>query len=387
VWPPAAPSDPFLSRPMRKTIGLPPPERRIGLSAHDFAQAACAPEVVLVHTERQGGQPAVKSRWLWRLETLAAGAGLTLAARPEIAQWAATLDAPGSLATAKRPRPTPPVKVRPKGLSATRVERWIRDPYAIYAQYVLGLRVLDAPDTPIGPRERGTAIHAAMERLAIDYPAALPQDAEAVITEAIVTALEAAGLPEPRLVRERALAANLAPWLADFERRRRPGAARLVEQKGVLKLVVDGEPFELAATADRIDIREGLGDVLDFKTGHAPTAKQVRQHLAPQLTLTAAILEAGGFEAVGRTPPGELVYVRLNGGRIQGEESVVAAPGESEVLAAEVLARLRARVAAFRNAKTPYISRAIPQFQGELGDYDHLARLLEWSIADGGGDD
>ena len=45
VWPRGAPTDPFLSRPMRKTLGLPPPERRIGLSAHDFAQAACAPEV------------------------------------------------------------------------------------------------------------------------------------------------------------------------------------------------------------------------------------------------------------------------------------------------------------------------------------------------------
>jgi ATP-dependent helicase/nuclease subunit B len=386
VWPPAAPSDPFLSRPMRKTLGLPPPERRIGLSAHDFAQAACSPDVVLVHTERRGGQPAVKSRWLWRLETLAAGAGLELTGRPEIAQWAAALDAPGSLATAKRPRPTPPADVRPKGLSATRVERWIRDPYAIYGQYILGLRPLDAPDTPIGPRERGTAIHAAMERLALDYPAALPDDAEAVITEAIVAALDAAGLPEARLVRERALAANLAPWLADFERRRRPGAARLVEQKGVLNLMVDGETFELAATADRIDIRASMGDVLDFKTGHAPTAKQVRQHLAPQLTLTAAILEAGGFKDVGRTPPGDLVYVRLNGGRIQGEESIVAGPGESEVLAADVLARLVARVRAFRDPKTPYISRAIPQFQGEVGDYDHLARLLEWSIADGGDD-
>ena len=387
VWPPTAHGDPFMSRPMRKSIGLPPPERRIGLSAHDFAQAACAPEVILVHTERQGGQPAVKSRWLWRLETLTAGAGLKLAARPEIAQWAAALDAPGLLNTAKRPRPTPPVEVRPKGLSATRVERWIRDPYAIYAQYVLGLRSLDAPDAAIGPRERGTAIHTAMERLAIDYPAALPHDAEQIITQAIVTALEAAGLPEARLVRERALAANLAPWLADFEARRRPGAARLVEQKGILKLVVDGEPFELAATADRIDIRGGLGDVLDFKTGHAPTAKQVRQHLTPQLTLTAAILAAGGFADVGPTSPGEMVYVRLNGGRIQGEESIVAGPGESEVLAAEAIERLVARVSAFRNERTPYISRAIPHFQGEVGDYDHLARLLEWSIADGGGDD
>jgi len=77
VWPRGAPLDPFLSRPMRQALDLPSPERRIGLSAHDFAQAACAPEVILLHTERREGAPSVKSRWLWRLETLARGAAVT----------------------------------------------------------------------------------------------------------------------------------------------------------------------------------------------------------------------------------------------------------------------------------------------------------------------
>ena len=40
VWPPDARSDPWLSRPMRHDLGLDLPERRIGLSAHDFAQLA-----------------------------------------------------------------------------------------------------------------------------------------------------------------------------------------------------------------------------------------------------------------------------------------------------------------------------------------------------------
>ena len=40
VWPNAAPTDPFLSRPMRATLGLPPPERRLGQTAQDFVQAA-----------------------------------------------------------------------------------------------------------------------------------------------------------------------------------------------------------------------------------------------------------------------------------------------------------------------------------------------------------
>ena len=38
AWPPETRSDPWLSRPMRAELGLDPPERRIGLAAHDFAQ-------------------------------------------------------------------------------------------------------------------------------------------------------------------------------------------------------------------------------------------------------------------------------------------------------------------------------------------------------------
>ena len=76
VWPQGAPIDPFLSRPMRAALGLPPPERRLGLAAHDFAQGASAAEVVLVSSERRDGAPAVASRWIWRLQTLVEGAEL-----------------------------------------------------------------------------------------------------------------------------------------------------------------------------------------------------------------------------------------------------------------------------------------------------------------------
>ncbi len=38
VWPPQPRIDPWLSRPMRHQLGLNLPERRIGLTAHDFSQ-------------------------------------------------------------------------------------------------------------------------------------------------------------------------------------------------------------------------------------------------------------------------------------------------------------------------------------------------------------
>src|SRR6185437_9041890 len=64
-------NDPWLSRPMRRDLGLDPPERRIGLAAHDFAQALGAPEVILTRAAKLAGAPTVNSRFVQRIAALA----------------------------------------------------------------------------------------------------------------------------------------------------------------------------------------------------------------------------------------------------------------------------------------------------------------------------
>jgi ATP-dependent helicase/nuclease subunit B len=386
VWPAPAPIDPFLSRPMRQNAGLPPPERRIGLSAHDFAQAACAPEVVLLTSERRGDAPAVASRWLWRLRTLAKGAGVELPSRPELLDWARALDAPlapppPELKTAPRPRPTPPLAVRPRTLAVTGVERWIRDPYAVYAREILKLRPLERAAEPVDARLRGTAIHKVFERFAAEVPGDLDSSAVEAFGDILLQELRAAGMAEAQLTREHALAHNAAPWVVALEGRRRPGARLLVEQTGEHAFPAPGGVFTVTAKADRIELRATGADILDFKTGSAPSKKQVESGLSPQLTLTAAILHHGGFADAGVIPPRELVYVRVSGGRIPGREEVRAGEDESLDLALRALDGLRRRVERFDQESTPYLSWAAPQFIDRYeGDYDHLARLWEWHV-------
>ena len=387
VWPQGAPIDPFLSRPMRKALGLPPPERRIGLAAHDFAQAACAGEVVLLHTARRDGAPTVESRWLWRLKTLVKGAGRELPGRPELKAWAAALDEPGQFAPAPRPRPRPPVAARPTELPVTGVETWLRDPYAVYARYVLKLRPMERPDEPVEARARGVAVHAALQRFAELHAGEVPSDAAAILEALLIDALETAGMPTAAMARERALAGHAAQWLADFERRRRPGARLLVEQRGEMTIEAEGFGLKLTARADRLELREGGIDILDFKTGGAPTRKQMETGFSPQLTLTAALAQAGGFTAAGALTPGQLVYVRVTGGRTPGEELVRAEVGDSLDLGQEALEGLKRRIGRFASPDTPYVSWAAPQFLHERrGDYDHLARVWEWHVIGDGGE-
>ena len=385
VWPKGAPLDPFLSRPMRKDLGLPPPERRVGLAAHDFAQAACAPEVILLHSERREGGPAVKSRWLWRLETLARGAGVTIPGKPEVLDWARNLDAPADYTPARRPAPVPPAADRPTALFVTRVETLTRDPYSVWARDILKLRQMDRPDEPVEARGRGTAIHAAFERFALAHPGDLPSDAAAIFERFYLEELEKAGMPHEALAREAALAKEAAVWVADLEdRRRADGRAIHVEKTGILKIEIEGRTFTLSAKADRIEEDpQGYGHILDYKTGRAPSQKVVNAGFSPQLTLTAAILAHGEFEGIPRLRPGELTYLEITGRKPAGREEVRATAGDESHEAAELaLEGLKRLVARFWAPDQPFVSRTAPQFVHQYAsDYDHLARVFEWSTS------
>ncbi|MBU1538548.1 MAG: double-strand break repair protein AddB [Alphaproteobacteria bacterium] len=397
VWPNAAPTDPFLSRPMRQTLGLPPPERRLGQTAQDFVQAACADEAILVHSERRGGQPAVRSRWLWRLEMLTRGADapatpIKLARASTALEAARALDVPppGPPRYARRPAPTPPVHRRPRQLPVTGVERWVRDPYAVYAQRILGLQKLERPGASAEAMARGNAVHRAIERVVVSWPGALPDDCADQIEGFLREELDAAGFEDHAMARETPLARNCAVWLAGWERERRArGATLLIEQTGRMTFGAPFGPFILTAKADRIELDADGAAVIDFKTGSTPSAKQVAQGFAPQLTLTAAILADGGFADAPPTPASELLYVKVTGRKTPGEAVDVGKPGRNQPLtAAELaereLARLVDGVAAFDDEARPYVSWAAPQFMGNFGgNYDHLARVWEWHVVGG----
>jgi len=392
VWPNAAPTDPFLSRPMRKALGLPPPERRLGQTAQDFVQAACADDAILVHSERRGGQPAVKSRWLWRLEMLTRGANTDATPvrvhQPSIQlHQTRALDAPTRTTPgyARRPAPRPPVERRPRQLPVTGVERWVRDPYAVYARYVLNLRQLDRPGQSAEAIARGQAVHKAVERLTLSWPDVLPEDCEGEISRLLHEELTHHGFEDAAMAREAPLARNAARWLAGFEMRRRArGIDIRVEETLSLTFDAPAGPFTLTAKADRLELSGSGAAVLDFKTGQIPSAKQLKTGFSPQLTLTGAILAEAGSKTSGPVEPEELTYVRVVGRKVPGEAKTLAEGAEAAHLSEAALAGLKARVARFDSERTPYLSWVAPQFMGNFGgNYDHLARVWEWHVVGG----
>ena len=320
VWPPETRADPWLSRPMRHKLGLDLPERRIGLSAHDFAQALGAKEVFLTRAAKLGGAPTVPSRFVQRLTAVAGGErwGAVQARGESYLAWARALDEPAKPPkAAARPSPRPPLAARPRQLSVTEIEHWLRDPYTIYAKHILKLQPLDFVDTPPGAADRGTIIHNAIGDFAKAFAKQLPADALKELIAFGKTHFEPYSAYEearafwwPRFER-------IAHWFAAFEIERRGALQKLhAEIGGRLEIPFGSEKFTLTTRADRIEhLKDGRFLILDYKTGAPPTEPQVRTGLAPQLTLEAAILRNGGFEAIPKGGTvGKLLYIRLRGG-------------------------------------------------------------------------
>jgi ATP-dependent helicase/nuclease subunit B len=381
TWPREAATDPWLSRPMRAQLGLEPPERRTGLAAHDFATLAAARSVLLTRALKDSGAPTVASRWVLRVQQLAKGLGLgnELSARYDLLAWARAIDRREDAPRAQRPAPTPPVALRPRQLSVTEIETWLRDPYAIYARHVLGLRPLDPLDPEPGPAERGTAIHRALEKFLSAHPDALPEDALQHLLKASEEAFAVVGASPAVLALWRPRFARAARWFLSHHARRREEIARSVaEVSGKLELLGPAGPFVLKGRADRIDFfADGSAAIIDYKTGRVPTDKQIDHLFAPQLSLEAAMLMTGAFTDTQAARVRELVYIKLTGSDPAGETFIPKADATAK--ADEVRNRLIGLIAAYDNERQGYRSREMPERVTDKGDYDHLARVAEWS--------
>ncbi len=384
VWPAAADPGPWLSRPMCASLGLPLPERSVGLAAHDFLQAACQPRVILTRARKIDGTPTVASRWLIRLDTLVEGIGAEAEAGAMRARGARYLALARRLASpeapeppAPRPAPVPPPEARPRRLSVTRIETLIRDAYAIYASEVLKLRPLDPLGRPPDARERGTLVHDMMVRFTertAPWPGAgaarelLMQAVDEVLAEAV---------PWSDLRRIwRARIERSADWfVATEEARRANGTPVAREVRGRLEIDLPGGAFSITAQADRIDrLNAGGAAIYDYKTGKPPSEKQIAAGFYQQLHLQAAILAQGGFDGLPAMDTTCGGYIGLTGSKKGGDEVILdVKPDEI----AERLEGVRTLLAAY-DTGAPFTAMGRPEMARDGGDYDHLARRREW---------
>ncbi|WP_455480763.1 double-strand break repair protein AddB [Bartonella sp. B12(2025)] len=384
-WPITTRNDAFLSRPMKMMLTLEPPEHRIGLSAHDFQWAMGMNKVVMSRAKRVNHAPSIPSRWLQRLETVVGKqVWKQICTRGEILlHWAKTLDSTKLIAHAQRPCPVPPLEIRPRHFSVTEIETLRYDPYAIYAKKILRLKPLKALIHDPSSAERGTLYHAILAAFCtkIKNPNA---------TNAL-DALLAIGREEFNKLNLSCdteaiwwtIFENFAPFFIQWERNL--GFRERYVEVTSKKIPIGTTGVTLSGRADRIDVLPGkIVEILDFKTNTPPSSKQVRNLLFPQLALETALLMQGAFTGFQDFTLSNLFYIPLNKkGEIKSQSVLSDKEAKDQKnainLGEKAWEHLISLMEYYQNPQQGYLSHAVPLQKPYESDYDHLARLWEWS--------
>jgi ATP-dependent helicase/nuclease subunit B len=389
VWPPETKTDSFINRPMRAELGLSPPERRIGQTAHDFVMALSAPRVTLTRARKAGEAETIASRFWQRLKAVTPEPVWTEALRrgTRLTQMAAALSAPADTRPIARPAPRPPRALQPLSLSVTDVETLYRDPYQIHARRILKLDALPALIEDPTAQDRGNLLHDIVADFATTYPEQLPADALGrLIAIGALKFRQFDDAPEVRAFwwpRFLITAGHFIAW----EERRRGELARIGVELGTGAdfALTDGARFRLSGRADRIELtRAGALRIIDFKTGAPPSKAQVEKGFAPQLTLEAELAARAGFPPLaGPSPVEALLYLKLHHDpKGWARDKPLEFHGETLAdVAARHLERLLEHLGALRSGREAYVSRRAPDYIRYASPYDHLARVKEWSAA------
>ena len=367
VWPSLPTPDPWLPPKVRANLGMPTLDTRIGLSAHDFASALGAPEVLITRAKRDSRSPTVASRFLLRLDAMTGGLPRDIS----LERLARALDDPGKACPADRPAPAPPADQRPREIWVTQVDRLKADPFAFYAQAILKLRAIDPVDADHTARWKGTAVHEVLESWLREDdcdPDKLHPRAEALLQDDAIHPMLRA-LWAPRLL-------EAVDWIANLERDnqsegRLPLKAEVSGEASVAGVVVHGR-------ADRIDrLPEGGIAIIDYKTGAPPTQRAVDAGFALQLGLLGLVGLAGGFAHVIGDPQAfeywSLARHKGTFGRLMRPDKNMGPKdflGHAHKHFAEAARK-------WLTGSEPFTAKLNPAY-APYGDYDQLMRLEEW---------
>ncbi len=369
VWPPDLSENIWLSKSMRASFGLLTPERRVGLAAHDFVQFSAGKNVILTRAEKEMGRSSVPSRWLSKVlksDPALLDLSFVYLSRRLHHQVDGLSFGP--------PEPVPPIHVRPRSYSVSDVALLTNNPYAFYVHRILKLSPLQPMDSQIGALERGILIHDIFREFVETYHQKWPGDPYSALLEVAKKYFDSISEENEVTVFWWQQFKQMAKWFVEQEARRQSDVQTShAEIKG--EFMTDLEIL-IKAKADRIDVfKDGRVEIIDYKTGMPPRKGDVQTGMAPQLPLEAWILQEGGFPKVRPSQNIVLSYWKV-GKESKADSFEKDVPGIVE--ATKDL--FYALMSFFVNQKSPFLAypHGIPDVSFH-GEYDHLARVKEWS--------
>ncbi len=371
-WPQLASPDPWLAPPIRRVLGLPSLDFRIGLAAHDLIGACGAKSVLLTRSNRDAQGPAAESRFWLRLDTFVKD-GLKPPTKIKPHLLAREIDwADGKRCKAPAPRPTADQRLAAK-VSVTDFDALVADPYSFYAKRILRLTKLDDAGAAHDAKQLGTVIHEALHKWGRDS-----KFAAGTLASHFRTELAAAGFSEAQQLTHLPKLEEAAATFETVTRQRfdQDGWTPLYQEE---RGKIDLSGIMIIGKADRIDLDgDGQAVIIDYKNGGAPSSKRVADLSQLQLGLLALMLEQAGFNGT-HYLPADIEYWSL--GRANGKpHGTINRPLGREGVIADHLAQVEDRATDLVRDFILGTAAFVPKIDeaGAYGDYEHLMRYGEW---------
>ena len=292
------------------------------------------------------------------------------------------IDRQGEYQPIEAPHPRPPLNMRPRELSATNIETLRRDPYTIFAKYILRLYPLNELDREVQAYDFGNLVHKVLQIFNDKHRHDFPDNATDELLQIGRNEFAAAEISSEQYAFWYPRFAEAMKWIAEKEKTYRQDIATVHNEiTGSMTLPVDGRNFVITAKADRIDeTKDGYLNVIDYKTGHGRTCQEMETGKAPQLPIEALIAETGGFEEVPSKKVSSLKYWTF-------EKETATTPEQTATAMAVTEDSLRRLIRAFDDEDRPYLAKPVPSNKPIYTDYEHLSRFLEWAVKDANNED
>ena len=387
-------SNPWLSREMKKNLGLLSDDFSVGLTAMDFINMASGKEVYLTRSLKEGGVPANPSRWLLRMEALlekqsndvkklAQKHGLL---RPKngdsffytlenvVVSYVSSFYRPKDddiRKTAGEPKVT--IKddcFRFNKLSLTDLETLWHDPYAVYVKKVLELKSLKTIEVENGYLEFGSLVHSILDDFTKDNGMTY-----ADMKKNGIDRLRECGFKgifwEKRLN-------NFIEWFAELDSNERK---QIVVSYSEKTAELPMSRYIVKAKADRIDfLIDGTIRIVDYKTSASKNyAGEVINDYSPQLPIEAMMAENGLFGFPKGKKVSSLEYWQFND-KTGGKRTAIQRKDFSvDALMDRYKEQTVNMLNCYSHPDAVYLARRVNKKDDEFAsDYDHLSRYNEW---------
>ena len=375
-WPAAPASDSFLPSQFRAPLGLPLPEARIGLSARDVFNLLHSPKVYVSWSARDGERLNAPSLWVQRLEACAKAISGDKAFRfvDSIADvlpvWVGAYNAASpSTSPISAPMPRPPESARPSHFSVSDVERLINDPYAFYAQRILGLRPMANIAPEHGANIFGSILHDRLELFETEHKG---QQSVGDFIEALGADLAEYGYSDAeQLVLTKSREGSVSDFMAWRDRADVAPDDIATELTIKMTLDLDGKDYTFRGKADVVHHTQTGFSIIDYKSGSVPAIGRVKAGLSPQLPLLGMMLEA---QSGGKTHTHGLMYLKLGTKFTPSDHSENA-----QSLVQSIRDGLPVLLDKYASQTQPYLPADMRRGAYPGRDYVHLSRRAEWS--------